>query len=116
MEEQSIIKEKLQLELSLLSRDMENYYQMLLRRSEGPSFEKAIPLSEELLRDRVDKTLYFSSLFLAFKLKEGFKGETLEFEALWQILKHPFLKESFIQEKIAELSTLKEKISVLKSY
>lgn len=125
MEDKSIIKEKLQLELSLLEKDMENYYHNLLRKNKLANskadpmlmaIKNVIPLNEEILKDRLGKTLYLSSLFLAIKLKEERTDyeERLDVEALWKILEHPLLEEPFIQEKIFELKLLKDRIFLLR--
>lgn len=127
MDSLPIVKEKLHLELTLLAKDMENYYHILLKENELiqnkekggiQELKNMMTLHEEALQGRLEKTLSTAALYLALKIKEpsSLKKQSLELDALWKILEHPLLEEPLIKKQIGELNLLKERLSLLSTW
>lgn len=127
MDSLPVIQEKLYLELTLLAKDMENYYHILLKENDLIhqkesagliELKNTMTLTEEALNGRLEKTLYAAALYLALKIKEPSNriNETLELDALWKILEHPLLNEPFVKKQLSELSLLKERLALLTTW
>lgn len=122
-----IIQEKLYLELTLLAKDMENYYHILLKENDLIhqkecagllELKNTMTLTEEALNGRLEKTLYAAALYLALKIKDPSSciKESLELDALWRILEHPILDEPFVKKQLSELNLLKERLALLSTW
>ncbi|CRX37457.1 hypothetical protein [Estrella lausannensis] len=127
MDSLPVTQEKLYLELTLLAKDMENYYHILLKENDLihqkengclVELKNTMALTEEALNERLEKALYAAALYLALKIKERSSSskETLELDALWKILDHPLLDEPFVKKQLSDLNLLKERLALLTTW